>query len=181
MIEGGDYSVIKGNICKDNGTDGIILYNHADNNIVSNNQCSGNIDVGIMLEENNDDNTIIGNHCYNNDKDGILLFQSSHNIVEGNFCKDNGQDTLYSYSEIRIWGYSGVGSHHNLITNNKCRCTAATKCDYCIKEDLSIDDYNKITDNCVDGATTAQILTVGTHTVVHDNMGHNGVMDYGTF
>jgi parallel beta-helix repeat protein len=93
--------------CKDNGYDGILLFDSAynilwgcilignavdgvetywgDNNTLVANKIESNGGFGIIIGRG-ENNTITSNNCNNNDNDGIQVWVSDYNTVAGNSC-----------------------------------------------------------------------------------------------
>ena len=162
------------NICSNiaansNYSNGIVLQNSSYNQL-SNISANSNRSDGVILTTSSNYNTIKNVNSINGYNNGLTLYRSSNNCINGGIMKDNGQQTNDTYMEVKLWRYSGVETHHNIINNLNIECTKANKCAYGIRELSTDDDYNIFTNNIVQGAVTANISTQGSGTLVANNI-----------
>lgn len=93
---------------------GLYVWNNSENNAIVGNTFQNNYLNGLLLSSNN--NIVSGNSSQGNNVYGIYLSSANNNIIVGNTCKDNSQDSDNTYSNILL-----LDSSFNNIQNNICR------------------------------------------------------------
>jgi parallel beta-helix repeat protein len=87
-ITSGDYHVLRGNICHDDGNPGIIVGHDSDHILIENNICLRNR-TGIQIAGTGEEgarghNRVINNLCYENSYPGLEMWDSPDNVVLNN-------------------------------------------------------------------------------------------------
>ncbi|MEW5891293.1 MAG: right-handed parallel beta-helix repeat-containing protein, partial [Pseudomonadota bacterium] len=93
-------SKIVGLRVKDCKTQGIVVYNSANQNRIARNLAEGNDISGIAVDTCSG-NVVIGNTCLNNGSFGISLYSATENSVTGNFCQGNAYGIRLSTGSLR--------------------------------------------------------------------------------
>jgi parallel beta-helix repeat protein len=153
------HNIISGNICNNNGNNGIGLFSSyigsSHNNTVSDNTCSFNSGPGIVVKDS-DDNILSDNFCSNNEC-GIFLEGSNNNTISDNTCSSNLE-----------WGIELCESNDNTIMGN----TIHDNGDGILVEDSTGNQIigNSIERNGGGGPLTGVHLTSGTtNTIISGN------------
>lgn len=174
--------VIEGNICYNNGTDGIRLTTTSTLCLVAGNTCYENDNAGIWVWDNSDESVVSDNICYDNSQDAAgsfhgIYIQADRCVITSNFCSspgDSQEDGIHlasGASECLIEGnycYDGMGSGICLIANNDDCLIVGNYCsandDYGIEITAATCNRTLVEDNVLLGNVTAAILDNGTDT-----------------
>lgn len=157
-IFAGSGSTVQGNICYNNGGDGINVEMTAEltetGSTVAGNVCSDNTGYGISCTYGA---TITGNICLNNGISGIKAATGS--TVIGNTCSNNDSSGIVAGSGVTLNGntcslndtgiYAGIGS---TVTRNTCRSNRNFGIqfgDNCLVDQNTITSYSAVNmDSC---------------------------------
>jgi len=165
----GQFNSIVGNVCRENGYNGIELKEGCRYNTVIGNACKGNGTAnkgtghGILLNDV-EYNSVVGNACCENQMAGIYLYMAEGNIVKGNQCIDNSRLAANAHDGIILTDDGATGSLRNILIGNRCSGNR-----YGVREE-SLGDYNLILGNILVGNATGSLSTVGANTVTTDNI-----------
>ena len=166
------YNVVIGNTCSNSTADaGIFIESGggsaSNSNIISGNICNENDTYGIRLYEASL-SEIINNHCYSNNLDGITLSNSSHNnSISNNFLLANGQGTDDTYDGINL-----QTANYNLLSGNTCLDgggAAQPKYGIHIQSVGTPTGNIVMLNNLYDSGKTGTLKDEGTGTVVRNN------------
>lgn len=158
-----DYSVISNNIF--NNCNGAITTGSSRNNIINNIIYNSTLyAIYILGDYINVNNNIISS----TNTHGIIIDRSHYCNICNNIIKDSSQLENNIYSDIILYD-TGSTTYNNICCNN-ISSIQSKKSKYGIYEESTIDDYNIISNNIVQGAVTANILSQGANTIVGDNI-----------
>jgi parallel beta-helix repeat protein len=178
-ITDGDYLIITGNLCIDNGHTGIYIENSnhsiiANNICINNSQTSANTYDGIFVDTCCY-TTISNNICYDDhsgcslagcQRHGIYVhFNSNYNAISGSVCRNNRSDG------IKIHGTTGNLADYNTLNGNVCEGNGG-KGIYIFGDKANVHDYankNIVLGNQLFDNTGVNLDDDGTAT----ELGHN--------
>jgi hypothetical protein len=177
MIKGGTGNMIVGNDCSLNnyllGFGGnALVVQFTTKGIYTNNQCSGGYASGFGCQDV-DQAIITNNTCCTTGFDGLRFDGIKNSLISGNICNDNGQFGGSSKNGINLFKTNGTfDCTNNIISGNYCGNLAGSTQAYgIITQNTS--DSNLVTDNILQGNSTAPLNLAGTSNVVKNNTNWN--------
>jgi parallel beta-helix repeat protein len=160
-----------GNVCRLNTVMGIITIEAKGiglhNNIVSDNP--GAAVSGIKIDVSTGC-SLTGNVVHTNGEAGIMLARSTDNLVNGNICYNNGQDSSVG-DGIKLVDQTGAYCLRNIINANRCFDDQETKTQRYGINTTGNSNYQTIVGNDTTGNKNGGLVTVGADNVVDHNSG----------
>lgn len=159
---------VGGNVCVNNGANGVTVQNGASPCIVSQNICRSNSGKGVKVGNSSQTATgvrLLGNTIKNNGDDGIEMLRSQYCSVLGNSIEGNA--TSSGNAGISLNVANGVVSRYNVIGFNVIQAGS----DYGIDETDSSAGPNIIMGNYVENANYTNINRRHPDTRVVGNIG----------
>ena len=149
--------------------DGILLNNSVFDCIIKENRIKGAGRNGINVYNTCGRCVIEGNIVEECARNGIVLYYNTTNCtVRGNICRNNSQSDPGTYAGIAL---TGGGCTDNVIVGNRCFDDQASPTQgYGVYEGGTGSDYNLIACNILRGNSVSAVSTVGTNTLVTDNI-----------
>jgi parallel beta-helix repeat protein len=121
---GSQRPVLRGNVARRNGTDGLFLCWRVRHGVFEGNRLEGNGRFGISIGHKDSDNLLRGNRVMRNGSNGVFFRDESagmsphRNRLEGNVIEDNGRGS--GTAGIRIRGEpSGLVFEGNVIRDTR--------------------------------------------------------------
>lgn len=155
-------SVIEGNYCNGNGTQGIMLDISSagpKDTTICNNSCIGNTAQGILLFKNGQRCTIGNNICRQNATNGIDLRGSTRCVVSGNSVSGNSTHGIILQNDA-----ASNGTNYCIVSNNTSTLNGSTG----ISESGAADNNTYLANNSRSN-TGSNFSTVG----ASNEIGHN--------
>ena len=121
---GSQRPVVRNNLARNNGTDGLFLCWRVRHGLFENNRLEGNGRFGISIGHKDSDNLLRGNHIVRNGQNGVFFRDEAagmsphRNRLEDNVIEDNGREP--GTAGIRVRGEpAGLIFKDNLIRDTR--------------------------------------------------------------
>ncbi len=163
--------VFTGNICRNNGGNGLyfcclVVGITVTNNIFHDNGASGVGGLGAGCGGSDSFNVVANNVCRHNGYWGIQAVGGKNNVITGNVCLDNSYKKPGHYSGICLEDTS-----HTVVSGNRCGSDSDKPSQRFGIEESGKSNANVIANNVCEGNLEAGIVVVGAKTQVSANVG----------
>lgn len=93
---------------------GLIISREVDDSWIFRNRIYGNALSGIVIDRNSVHNTVLLNTVYDNRSDGITVYESSDNLLWGNWAVGNGKHGIRVRNSVRVGLYENIALANQL-------------------------------------------------------------------